>query len=61
MDHSPGRYFAANELKTMMVHLVLNYDMKLEDAAAGRPKNLEFEGSVLPNQTASIMLRKRSS
>ena len=33
-SYSPGRFFAAAELKTMFCHLLLNYDVKFEDKPA---------------------------
>ncbi|KAI5119873.1 hypothetical protein M0805_008544 [Coniferiporia weirii] len=55
----PGRFFATNELKSMMAYLVLTYDVKLENAAGGRPKDIEFGSSVVPNPTAKVLFRKR--
>jgi cytochrome P450 len=54
----PGRFFAANELKAMMAHLVLNYDIKLENEGV-RPPDLWFINSRVPNPTAEILFRKR--
>ena len=34
----PGRFFAAEVLKLMLAHVVMNYDVKL---CGDRPKNLE--------------------
>ena len=57
--HSPGRFFAANELKAMLAYIVLNYDLKLTSADATRPANVYFANTVLPNQTGQVMFRKR--
>ena len=27
--YSPGRFFAANQLKAILAHIVLNYDLKI--------------------------------
>ncbi|KAF8324738.1 cytochrome P450 [Amanita rubescens] len=35
----PGRFFAAIELKTMLAHIVMNYDVKMADGG-GRPENV---------------------
>ncbi|PAV19648.1 cytochrome P450 [Pyrrhoderma noxium] len=54
----PGRFFAVNELKAMMVHILLNYDVKLEDEGV-RPPN-EINGLRLaPNREAKVLFRKR--
>jgi cytochrome P450 len=54
----PGRFFAANELKAMLAHLVLNYDVKLENEGV-RPTDMSFGASCIPNQTAEVLFRKR--
>lgn len=56
--HSPGRFFAANELKGMLAHLVLTYDVKLEDARA-RPADLWVAANRVPNTTARVLFRRR--
>jgi cytochrome P450 len=56
--HSPGRFFAANELKAMLAHLVLNYDVKLENEGV-RPTDVWYGPACVPNQTAEVMFRKR--
>ncbi|EPQ60474.1 cytochrome P450 [Gloeophyllum trabeum ATCC 11539] len=56
----PGRFFAAAELKAMLAHLVINYDVKLEDEGV-RPKDTWFSTSRSPNRTAKVMFRKRHS
>jgi cytochrome P450 len=57
--HSPGRFFAVNEVKALLVHVVLNYDVKLETEGV-RPPNRWFGLTALPHPTAVIMFRKRS-
>lgn len=51
------RFFAANELKAMLAHVVLSYDIKFEDG--GRPPNEWFSVNCVPNMTAKVMFRKR--
>lgn len=57
---SPGRFFAANELKTMMAYLVMNYDIKMKTPGV-RPPNLEFALAVVPNPFAKVLFRRRKS
>ncbi|KAJ7499255.1 cytochrome P450 [Mycena latifolia] len=57
----PGRFFAATMLKTMLAHILVNYDVKLEDESAGRPPNQWFAAICIPNGTANVMFRKRQS
>ncbi|TDL22833.1 cytochrome P450 [Rickenella mellea] len=54
----PGRFFAANELKAMMAHIVLNYDVKMEPDGV-RPQDIHFTLHCAPNLTAKILFRKR--
>ncbi|GLB41513.1 putative cytochrome p450 [Lyophyllum shimeji] len=54
----PGRFFAANELKIMLAHVVMNYDVKLE-GRGGRPENMWFVTSCIPNPKAEVLFRKR--
>jgi cytochrome P450 len=54
----PGRFFAVNELKIILSHLVLNYDVKYEKE--GYFPNPDWFGpSLLPNRTAKVMFRER--
>ncbi|KAF9559724.1 cytochrome P450 [Agrocybe pediades] len=54
----PGRFFAANELKAMMAHILLTYDVKL--AGDSRPQNFWFQGFSSPNRKAEVLFRKRA-
>ena len=56
--YSPGRFFAANELKTMMAYLVLNYDVKFAEEGK-RPANIRFGPADLPSHSAQVLFRKR--
>ena len=51
---SPGRFFAATELKTMLAYVVISYDIKLDERKI-RPK-----GSLFPDPAAKIMFRRRA-
>ncbi|KAJ7022191.1 cytochrome P450 [Mycena alexandri] len=46
----PGRFFAATELKAMLAHLVLNYDIKAEVEGV-RPPDAVFGVRITPNPT----------
>ncbi|KAI6005461.1 cytochrome P450 [Pisolithus albus] len=54
----PGRFFAATVMKTMMAHIVMSYDVKLEDDTC-HPQTLRVGRSIVPNPAAKVMFRKR--
>ena len=55
---SPGRHFSALELKTILAHLVLNYDMKLEKEGV-IPDPFRLGATIMPNPKAKVLFRKR--
>ncbi|KAJ3569656.1 hypothetical protein NP233_g4899 [Leucocoprinus birnbaumii] len=56
----PGRFFAVAELKTVIAKILMEYDIKLTDEAAGRPKDSVFAGIFVdPNKSAKVSLKKR--
>ncbi|KAI0059480.1 cytochrome P450 [Artomyces pyxidatus] len=55
----PGRFFAANELKAMLAHVVVTYDVKFEDGK-GFPPN-KFIGEALIPGTSDVLFRKRQT
>ncbi|KAK7007969.1 cytochrome P450 [Favolaschia claudopus] len=54
----PGRFFAATELKAMMAHLVINYDVEAE-AKGVRPPDRVFGAMISPNEAGKVRFRKR--
>ena len=42
----------------MMAHIVMTYDIKLEDNAI-RPRSLQFSTSAIANPYAKVVFRKR--
>jgi cytochrome P450 len=52
----PGRFFAANELKLMLAHLVLHYDIEI---GGSRPRNMWFGLNRVPPLDARIRIKKR--
>lgn len=55
----PGRFFAGNEIKLIMIELLTKYDIKFEDSRKKRPANLAFETQLIPNRHAKVLVRKR--
>ncbi|KAF7359678.1 hypothetical protein MVEN_00692100 [Mycena venus] len=54
----PGRFFVAAELKTLLAHLVMHYDLRAETEGV-RPPDFAFGLAVLPSLSGNIFLRKR--
>jgi len=50
----PGRFFATQEMKLMIAHIVSNYDIKIE---GGRPKNPGMNGAYFPDPEAAMQIR----
>ncbi|EPQ50638.1 cytochrome P450 [Gloeophyllum trabeum ATCC 11539] len=55
----PGRFFAANELKAMMAHVVSLYDIRFPDNV--RPVNTYFATACVPDMKAKVLFRKRQA
>ncbi|KAH0837794.1 cytochrome P450 [Lanmaoa asiatica] len=55
----PGRFFVANELKVMLAHIVLSYDVKSEENMT-IPESIHATTSITANPDAKIMFRKRN-
>jgi cytochrome P450 len=54
----PGRFFANNEIKFIMSHLILHYDIKLPDGE-GRPQNIWTEGAIMPDASKAVLFKAR--
>ncbi|KAJ7930490.1 cytochrome P450 [Mycena leptocephala] len=54
----PGRFFAAMELKAMLAHILINYDLKAEVEGV-RPPDQVFGLFVSPSSNGKIWMRNR--
>jgi hypothetical protein len=54
---SPGRFFAVNEVKAFLAHIVVTYDIKFEEGKQA-PRELHV-GSMRIPRDANVMFRKR--
>lgn len=54
----PGRFFAANELKIVLSHLLMKFDWKLVDGEK-RPEDIQWSDMIAPNPAARIMYKAR--
>lgn len=55
----PGRYIAVDQLKLILAHVVLNYDIKCEQDGV-RPPDMHFGQAIIPSQNAKLWFRKRA-
>lgn len=58
----PGRFFASNEIKVVLIELLRNWDLRLagDEAKKGgeRPPNMIREMSCIPNMTAKLEFKR---
>lgn len=52
----PGRFLASDEIKMMLVKLLLRYDFRYPDGF-DRPKNLTADENVFPDPSATLLMR----
>ncbi|KAF5250705.1 hypothetical protein FANTH_4148 [Fusarium anthophilum] len=57
MHACPGRFFAANEVKIALCHLLLKYDWKFKDDV--KPEPVAFGMAYVANPFAKLMIRRR--
>ena len=53
----PGRFFASNEIKVALCHLLLKYDFDLLDGKV--PPSFRFEGNISTSTESKICIRRR--
>ena len=56
---SPGRFFAVNEVKTLLAHILVTYDIKVEEGKQAPRTRLIT--SVRVPEKANVMFRKRQT
>lgn len=52
----PGRFFASNEIKLMLAHILINYDI---EPIEQRPHNTWIGGNRIPPTEATLRIKKR--
>ncbi|KAL4073607.1 cytochrome P450, partial [Scleroderma citrinum] len=55
----PGRFFASVLMKTMLAHVLLHYDFRLQGDSA-RSKSISMATTIMMDPTMKLMVRKRS-
>ncbi|KAI6042751.1 cytochrome P450 [Pisolithus marmoratus] len=56
----PGRFLAANELKTILAYILTFYDVKFEDGVS-RPPSIHWDLNVMAEPNVRVMFRKRAN
>ncbi|KAM5343742.1 hypothetical protein ACJ41O_012279 [Fusarium nematophilum] len=57
----PGRFFASNEMKIALCHLLLKYDWKLCEGQIERPENMRVDAGFLTDPSVKVMMRRREA
>ncbi|KAF1815691.1 cytochrome P450 [Eremomyces bilateralis CBS 781.70] len=57
----PGRFFAVAEIKLIVAHILLNYDIELADKSVGRYPNKFHGDACTPDTSKQLLFRKRLS
>lgn len=55
----PGRFFASNEIKAILAHVLTHYDFKFPQGQ-GRPASIGVETQFLPNHDGRVLMKKRT-
>lgn len=55
----PGRFFAANEIKIALCHMLLKYDWKLPEGVV--PKSKALGTTLLGDREARLMVKRREA
>ncbi|TFK17810.1 cytochrome P450 [Coprinopsis marcescibilis] len=55
----PGRFFAVSEIKAILAHILVNYDLKLPNDATTPPPGNWFAGAYSPDSKATVLFKKR--
>nr|Q9C450.1 RecName: Full=Cytochrome P450 monooxygenase paxQ; AltName: Full=Paxilline synthesis protein Q [Penicillium paxilli]AAK11527.1 PaxQ [Penicillium paxilli] len=56
----PGRWMASDEIRLMLAHILMNYDIATKDNK-GRPENWIFKKILFPDMKAVVILKARKS
>ncbi|EXA34121.1 hypothetical protein NW756_008529 [Fusarium oxysporum] len=54
----PGRFFAANEIKILLCHMLLKYDWKLPEGCKPQPSHSGFK--LLGDYSSNLLVRRRT-
>ncbi|KAI1811306.1 cytochrome P450 monooxygenase-like protein [Poronia punctata] len=54
----PGRFFAAQEMKMLLVRLILDYDFKNADGSKERYPNIEIGPLIVPDEHKNLLFKR---
>ncbi|KXN87021.1 Ent-kaurene oxidase [Leucoagaricus sp. SymC.cos] len=57
----PGRFMAVTLIKLIIAHILLKYDIQLENGSMELPANICAGTTAIPSQDTMLMFRKRAS
>ncbi|KIK25892.1 hypothetical protein PISMIDRAFT_96212, partial [Pisolithus microcarpus 441] len=57
----PGRFFAGVVMKSILAHVVVEYDVKLDEGTSPHQKSIRFGAHLVPNPATRIVFRKRGA
>ncbi|KAK5456837.1 hypothetical protein LTS15_004617 [Exophiala xenobiotica] len=57
----PGRFFATNEMKALLCHIITTHDFQLEDRSKGRPPNLTRGLQTPADPSVKLFFRRRAT
>jgi len=49
------------ELKIMLAHILLHYDVRYPPQITERPKNIIFNGAIVPDTKAKLLFTRRNA
>ena len=59
VSSSPGRFYAVHVEKTIIAHILLNYDLKFADEVASVRKSFSWRSAIVPYVNIELLFRKR--
>ncbi len=57
----PGRFFAAHQIKVMLVEMLRRYEMKFPDGCQGRPPNKLHNFATMPDHEAEVLFKRKAA
>jgi hypothetical protein len=58
---SPGRFYAAHVEKTIITHILINYELRFTEDAARKSRSFSWRSAVVPFSSTELLFRKRDT